>query len=294
MFLEDPGQSSYDLQFRLFDTPVRVHPSFWIGAVIFGWGTLKRDGLFFLLIWVACLFVCVLVHEFGHVIAGRIFGRPGRILLYGMGGLATSHGGLRNRWQQIAVSLAGPGAGFLLLAAVMLAIVPRVGLENALLAPYRIIFDRYHDPQFGVEDFGPVLWAVVWNLLSVNLILGLFNLLPVWPLDGGMVCRELCQLANPGPGLRISLIISLVTATVLAVNAISPELRKSPADPNPGGFIPYLPADMFVVAFMGILAVGSYMLLQTARPSRGPSRYDDDDHRDRVPWERDADWWKRG
>jgi hypothetical protein len=88
------------------------------------------------------------------------------------------------------------------------------------------------------------------------------------------------------------MMISLVTAAILAVNAISPEFRRSPEDLHPNGFLPFLPTGVYIAIFMGILAFGSYQLLQMTQQSREPSS-GDDDYRDRVPWERDADWWKR-
>jgi Zn-dependent protease len=291
MFLEDPGRSAYDLNFRLFDTPVQIHPSFWLLSVVFGWNALPQDGfILYLVLWVACCFVSILIHEFGHVLMGRVFGQPGRIVLYGMGGLAIGSNG-RTRWQQIAVSFAGPGAGFLFLGVILLALTPYAGM-NVLYVTYHLL--RWESLDLGLENFPPWVDTVVWDLVFLNLVWGLFNLLPLWPLDGGMICRELCQLANPGAGLRLSLLISFITATVIALNAISPELRKSPTDLHPAAYIPYLPTGRYIAIFTGLLAVGSYMLLQqTQRPNRGPSR-DDDDYRDRVPWERDADWWKRG
>lgn len=289
MFLEDPGRSPYDLNFRMFDTPVQVHPTFWIVSVVVGWNALPQEWfVLYLTLWVACSFVSILIHEFGHVFMGRVFGEPGRIVLYAMGGLAIGSGG-RSRWQQIAVSLAGPGAGFLFLGVVLLAITPYAG-ANVLYVPYRLI--RWEPLQLGLEQYP---WAneVVWDLVFLNLVWGLFNLLPLWPLDGGMVCREVCLLADRARGVRLSLMISFVTATVIAINAISPELRKSPENLSPGGYIPYLPTGRSIAIFTGILAVVGYMLLQqTPRSNRGLP--DDYDQRDRVPWERDADWWKRG
>src|SRR5207253_5525130 len=87
-------------------------------SLILGQGALK-DGLEYLAIWVACVFVSILVHEMGHVIAARAFGVWGQIVLYGFGGLAIPAGQMRHRWQHILVCLAGPVAGFLLLGLVV-------------------------------------------------------------------------------------------------------------------------------------------------------------------------------
>jgi Zn-dependent protease len=276
MFLEDPGRNPSDLNFRLFDTPVRVHFSFWIGALVLGYDSSQPIG--FLAIWVACVFVSILVHEFGHVLMSRAFGRPGHIVLYAMGGLAISNAG-RTRWQQIAVSLAGPGAGFVFFAVILL-VLALYSPEDALAAPYRILLGR----GLGLRELNPYLRTLIVDLLWINLYWGVFNLLPIWPLDGGMVCREVCQLIT-AKGLRISLLISALVAGVIAANAVIAEVQKAP-------FIPYLPGGLYIALFMGILCFGSIQLLQTAETYRS-RQWEDDDARDRVPWERDADWWKR-
>ena len=86
----DPSPSPYDLHFRVFGIPVRIHPSFWILSAVFGWGTLQA-GFGFLLLWILCFFISILVHELGHILMGMIFGRRGHIVLYGFGGLAISN-----------------------------------------------------------------------------------------------------------------------------------------------------------------------------------------------------------
>src|SRR5438874_1517291 len=86
---------------------------FWLVSVIMGWNTM-RDGVSYLLVWIACTFVSILIHELGHVFMGRLFGSHGHIVLYSFGGLAIGSSALRSRWQRIAVYFAGPFAGFLL------------------------------------------------------------------------------------------------------------------------------------------------------------------------------------
>ncbi|GAF97863.1 unnamed protein product, partial [marine sediment metagenome] len=70
MFLAEPPPTQADLNFRLFGFNVRVSPWFWLLAVILGaggigGGTPPRE----ILIWVAVVFVSILVHEFGHTLA---------------------------------------------------------------------------------------------------------------------------------------------------------------------------------------------------------------------------------
>src|SRR5947209_12147250 len=103
--LVEPGQTAYDLRFRLFGTPVRVHPFFWLFSAILGWRVVdEQDGLLRLVIWIICCFLSVLLHEFGHIWIGALFGsRDSYIVLYSFGGLAVGSRDLVRRWQRIAV-----------------------------------------------------------------------------------------------------------------------------------------------------------------------------------------------
>ena len=77
--LVEPAQNPYDLRFVLFGTRVRVHPFFWLFSAILGWPFLD-EGFGYLLLWVGCCFVSILLHEFGHVWAGQAFGNRGSIV----------------------------------------------------------------------------------------------------------------------------------------------------------------------------------------------------------------------
>ena len=103
--------TKYDLRFSLFGIPIRVHPIFWLTSALIAW---DRDGgdLRKTLIRVLCIFVAILVHELGHALVTRRFGWNSEIVLYFFGGYATSK--RHSTWKDIAVSAAGPGAGFLL------------------------------------------------------------------------------------------------------------------------------------------------------------------------------------
>jgi stage IV sporulation protein FB len=90
--LEPPSPSRYDLCLTLVGVPIRVHPLFWILAVFVGGFTPDPVRL---LIWVAAVFVSILIHELGHALAMRRFGQPSRIVLHLMGGLTVRLGALR-------------------------------------------------------------------------------------------------------------------------------------------------------------------------------------------------------
>jgi Zn-dependent protease len=108
-------------------------------------------------------------------------------------------------------------------------------------------------------------------MMDINLYWPLLNLLPIWPLDGGKVTRELCTAFSTN-GIRNSLVISIAAAGFIAVHALlagHSEFR-----------IPYLPTSTFAAIFFALLAFESYQLLQHTRFMH----YEPPD--DRLPWER--------
>ena len=182
------------MRFHLAGFPVYVHPSFFIVVALLGLGL---GDIRLIFIWVAVVFVSVLVHELGHALAGRSFGLVPEILLYSMGGLTSWRaGGRLSRGQSILVSLAGPGAGFLVGALVW----GFAGLDVVPLTP--------------LGDY------VIGNLLWVNIGWGIVNLLPMLPLDGGNVMRSLIQIARGRPDERLPRQISIVVAAGLFVLAL--------------------------------------------------------------------------
>src|SRR5438552_2066073 len=145
----EPDRSQFDWNFRIFRIDVRVHPMFWLFSAILGWNALSA-GFGFLLVWIVCVFVSVLIHELGHVFMGRLFGSHGHIVLYSFGGLAIGSSSLHNRWQRIAVYFAGPLAGFLLFGLVCWAA-------------------RHMDQQ----TIGPLLRSTIRYLVWINLFWGI-------------------------------------------------------------------------------------------------------------------------
>jgi Zn-dependent protease len=253
--LIEPAPTPYDLRFHLFGTSVRVHPLFWLVMAIFGWPLLNK-GFIYLGLWMFCGFVSILLHEFGHVWAGKAFGADGYIVLYGLGGLAVGASDVSGRWRRVVVYLAGPLIQLLGIFLPLYLWVWNLTPEQAVAVPSQVK-------------------ETVRILILINLFWPLLNLVPVWPLDGGRVTREVCSWLAPGNGVRASLVISVVTAGLLAVNALV-------ASQTGAGFIPYVPAgDMFTAFFFGIFAFESFQALQQVPPWR---RHEPDD---RLPWERE-------
>ena len=163
------------LRFRLFGIPFVVAPFFWIFSAILGSTAMRGpNGLLLLAVWVACVFVSIVVHELGHAFAARHYGLQPAIALAGMGGLTSFLGGGLTRAQHIAVSLAGPAAGFALYLVVRV-FARRLGMAGL----------------FDAETTGSLAAiAAIDNLVFINLWWTIYNLIPILPLDGGQVLRD--------------------------------------------------------------------------------------------------------
>ena len=260
--LAEPERTRYDLSFRLFGFPVRIHPLFWLGAALLGAGALDR-GLVFMLVWIAVVLVSILVHELGHAFAFRAFGTGSHVVLYVFGGLAVPWNDVRYRWQRILVALAGPVAGFLLCGLV------------------------YASQHFGkwvpVDDRSALMWLYLY-LVWVNLYWGVFNLLPVFPLDGGKVSQEVCGTIWRRNGLRVALEISIAVAGLVALYSLACEVERRQG----GGWLSMLPwwfprGSFWTAILFAMLAVQNYQLLQQVRWTTGQWQDPDDDA---PPWRR--------
>ncbi|MET0594932.1 MAG: M50 family metallopeptidase, partial [Polyangiaceae bacterium] len=158
-------KSGQGLGFSLFGVPVRIASSFWLIGILFGMqdvgsantGKVIRDAL----TWMAIVLVSVLLHEFGHATAARVFGAEPSITLHALGGLTQFEARGMSRLQRWVVSFAGPAVGLLLGTAVYVA---------AKSFPH-----------------GREVEAIVGMVLWVNIGWSLINLLPVLPFDGGQM-----------------------------------------------------------------------------------------------------------
>lgn len=217
----EPSATRFDLYFTIANFPVRIHPLFWLMTLMFGG---SNNEISRMLIWIGVVFTSVLVHELGHALVLRRFGQSVHIVLHGGGGLAVSEpvawgggwaGVALSPRQRVIATAAGPLAGFGLAALVVLlayalggtfvgarlGIVPWVVLDlPAWLNEFQFVFN---------------------TALFVNLVWGLMNLMPVYPLDGGQIARALWLRADPVLGVTRSLWMSFLVALVMATAGIA-------------------------------------------------------------------------
>jgi stage IV sporulation protein FB len=229
LFLAEPPQTPWDLHFRILGIPVRISAWFWLGSLLLGWNFAldhKRDGLSTgagLLIWSAATLISILVHELGHSLTYRYFGVPSHIVLYHLGGLAVPDRGFgsygrhtaEDPRKQIMISLAGPVAQMVLAILIIGAVLfAGYGVQNPLWPIH--YFDFLEDGK-SLKDVSVALAVFMDGFVFVSIVWALFNLLPVYPLDGGQISREVFTLSNPREGIRYSLILSIAIGIGVAL-----------------------------------------------------------------------------
>ncbi len=184
--------------FRIRGIQLSLHVSFlmliayvaWVGWSAAGW-----LGLGWMVSYVLLLFTCVVLHELGHSFTARRFGvGVPRIMLLPIGGMAEFDSIPKRPRSEILIALAGPAVNFLIVGVL-------------------ILFVRFP------EDWNPVQFpltiAELWrHLVVLNLVMGIFNLVPVFPMDGGRVFRAM--LATRLPYLRATF-IAVTLGKVLSV-----------------------------------------------------------------------------
>jgi stage IV sporulation protein FB len=249
-----PAPTPFDLNFRLLGIPVRVNPFFWVMAAVLGWQGRSGPEV---IIWIACVFVSILVHEFGHGLTARTLSpQQPTIVLHGMGGLCFSERENRSPWKRLAVIVMGPGAGFLLFGLVAATEGYLIGSINTGLINVQI----HPAPSWS----NPLILEAFRDLLWINLFWGLFNLFPIYPLDGGQAAQTLLTMQNRHEAMRRTHILSMVTAGLLAI------------------FLYWWTEEAINSLFVGYLGLINFQMLQAAQ-FQGPDGGDQDD----------ADWWRR-
>ena len=158
---------------KVAGTVVRVHLTFllflaWIFAASYSasgaaaaWDTLA---------FMVLLFLCVLLHEFGHIFTARAFGvATPYVTLLPIGGVAQLERIPEEPWEEFLIAIAGP-------------------LVNVAIAALLLLAGAHLQPSAAVAvDNGQI--SLIDRLAVVNLFLALFNLIPAFPMDGGRVLR---------------------------------------------------------------------------------------------------------
>jgi Zn-dependent protease/CBS domain-containing protein len=159
--------------FRVAGIQLRIHVTFLllIGWLAFGYyaaggSAVAASRVLFILL----LFLCVVLHEFGHALAAKSFGiNTPDITLLPIGGVARLERMPEEPKQELIIALAGPAVNVVIALGLLVAIDWRGAADNAVV-------DASTLPA---------------KLLAINVMLVLFNMLPAFPMDGGRVLRAL-------------------------------------------------------------------------------------------------------
>ena len=162
---------------RIAGTDIRLHITFllflaWIGFSDYLAGGVPAavDSLVFLIL----VFLCVTLHEFGHIAMARRFGiRTPQVVLSPIGGIASLERMPEKPVQELLVAIAGP-------------------LVNVVIALLLILAFGLRLDSFSSAGFETATLAE--RLLLVNVTLVLFNMIPAFPMDGGRVLRAVLAM----------------------------------------------------------------------------------------------------
>ncbi|MCC6526434.1 MAG: site-2 protease family protein [Polyangiaceae bacterium] len=181
---------------KLFGIPVRVHWSMLLLVLFLSWGG-GVIGVVGSLVAIALLFASVVAHELAHALAARRYGiGTAEILLMPIGGVAKIEREPARGRHEVVIALAGPAMSLLLAGLAGLLALATAGV--------------------------PIVHALAATLASANLMLGLFNLLPAFPMDGGRVLRgALRERRGLLAATRVAAKVGRIVAVPMAVAGLA-------------------------------------------------------------------------
>lgn len=177
---------------RVAGIPIKLHITFFIIILLGAWQWSGRSadpvaGSLFGAALMLALFLCVTLHELGHSLVARAFGIQTReILLLPLGGVAQLSKNPDQPAHELWIALAGPLVNVVIASLlIVIGLTPQVDLFAYLLDGRGL--SEILGSDITLSNF--LLW-----LLSANISLVIFNLIPAFPLDGGRVLRALLAM----------------------------------------------------------------------------------------------------
>ena len=212
--------------FSLAGVPVSVSPWYLMLLAYLGFRGSFAQGMLYALV----ITVSLLAHEMGHALVARAYKLQPHVLLHGFGGL-TGHDRPKSHGAEALIVAAGPLAGL------SIAALSYVALAYAPVS-------------------SPVAEWFLEQMVRLNVFWSLFNLLPMWPMDGGQLMRLGAGKAfKPARADRVTHIVSIVVVLLVALASYKVPLF--------GGMV------MFILAITGWQ---NYQALVATKAASSPAR----------------------
>lgn len=164
---------------KIFGVEFRIHVTFLLLLFFIYVSGLSQKGPAYAIravLFILAVFACVLIHELGHSLIARRFGKEAKsITLLPIGGIATMEEMPEKPSQEIAMSIVGPFINLAIAGILYLFVGRWTGISAPNLYP----------------DSTQAFFA---GLIGVNIMLAIFNLIPAFPMDGGRVLRGIFAL----------------------------------------------------------------------------------------------------
>lgn len=215
--------------FRIRGIQLQLHFTFFLLIAFIaqdGWGEARWPGLLWSVVTLLAFFSCVVLHELGHSLTAMRFGiGVRRILLMPIGGMAEFEDIPRQPLREFLMTIAGPAVNFGI-AGILYFFLPDGEAESGLTYSFA---------------------GLIQQVFVANMVMGTFNLLPAFPMDGGRIFRAL--LATRLPYLRATFWAATV-GKVLACLGVTAALAA------PSLHLSHEPLYMLAVLFSFIFIAG--------------------------------------
>lgn len=218
-------------------TAVRVHVTLllflaWIGMAAWQRGGPEAAGQSVL--FISAIFLCVALHEFGHILTARQFGVVSpEVTLLPIGGVADMESMPQKPWQELLVAVAGPAV-------------------NVLIAGALLAFSGAFNLHVAAQIDNPSV-SILERLAATNLLLAVFNMIPAFPMDGGRVLRAaLAMWLGQAKATRIAASVGQAFAFLLGFAGLFGN-----------------PMLLFIAIFVFMAAAGEAQMTTMAEAARG-------------------------
>lgn len=165
--------------FTVFGIPIELHISFLLLMVFIYVVAFIGAISLYLAFLITLLFITVVIHELSHSYVAQKYGvNIEKIVLFPIGGVSAMEEIPKDPTQELKIAVAGPLTN-IIIAAICLVLIIILGYTEFLTLSSIFILNTGESS----------LALFLTNFLGVNLVLGIFNLLPAFPMDGGRVLR---------------------------------------------------------------------------------------------------------